>query len=223
MCLTLALCFSLGRSVFSCHSEVFFCSLDQTTLFPPLAFACIPLRVFRCVRIWLPLYSRKFLTESSLAPCLGFSAAGRRGADLTSGHFITLKTCWLTRYSLIALSKPRDFFTSFEPYAVSMGLFFVFFLFPLKVTSCCFHTSILVCLQIWEVYFTVGNSKYKANRFQAFLPSSCEFHVSFSPEMLSEVFGTHPYSLQWIDLPINFQVTFHHLSEALPPGHARPS
>lgn len=36
--------------------------------------------------------------------------------------------------------------------------------------------------------------------------------------MLSEVFGMHPYSLQSIDLPINFQVTFHHLSEALPPG-----
>lgn len=134
-----------------------------------------------------------------------------------SGHFITLKTCWLTRYSWIALSKLRDFFASFEPYAISMGLFLDFFSFPLKLTSCWIHTSVLVCLQIWQVCFTVGNSKYKANRFQAFLPPSCEFHVSFLPEMLSEVFGVHPYSLQSIDLPITFQVTFHHLSEALPP------
>ena len=106
--------------VFSCHTEVFF------SLRSDLVFACIQLIIFQCVRIWLPLYSRKL--ESSLAPVHSVFWSWKTRCWSHSGYFITLKNLLANEVFINCFkwSKIRDFFTSFEPYTILMGLFFFF-------------------------------------------------------------------------------------------------
>lgn len=74
-----SLIFSRWFSVFSCHLSDLRHKKDYNYF--PLAFACVQL-ILRCVRIWLPLYSRK-LQSPHLPHYVLFSAVGRLGADLT--------------------------------------------------------------------------------------------------------------------------------------------